>query len=138
MISFDFECKNGHKFEGVFNDYETFDEQMSKKMIQCPVCSSDEIKRLYTGCSIQPKQNSDVQISKENPNIFDIIKTVHKYVMENFENVGKNFAETARAMYYGIEDQRNIYGESTAEELKELIDEGIQVLPIPQVDKLEN
>jgi hypothetical protein len=138
MISFDLECGNGHKFEGIFNDYESYNEQFNKKMIACPVCESLEIKRLYTGCSIQSKPSDNIQLNKDNPNIFDLIKVVHEYVKKNFENVGNDFADKARAMYYGIEEQKNIYGISTAQEVKDLIEEGISVIPIPQVDKLEN
>ncbi len=138
MISFDLECANGHKFEGIFKDFQMFDEQLNKKMITCPICENSEIKRLFTGCSIQSKNSSDSIINSENPNIFEMIKMVQNYVKDNFDNVGKDFADTARAIYYGIEDNRNIYGESTLEEMKDLSEEGINVLPIPQVDKLEN
>ena len=138
MISFDLECANGHKFEGIFKDYESYNDQFNQKMITCPVCESLEIKRLYTGCSIQARSSEDARLTKDNPNIFDIIKMVQEYVKENFENVGNDFADKARAMYYGIEDQKNIYGISTQHEIKDLIEEGISVIPIPQIDKIEN
>ena len=59
-------------------------------------------------------------------------------MVNNYENVGKDFADKAKAMHYGVEKEKNIYGESTPQEIKELADEGINVLPIPSVDKLEN
>ncbi len=140
MISFDLECSNGHRFEGTFKDYQAFDEQLTKKMIDCPVCGESGVKRLYTGCSIQvaSSQQQDSKQNKDNPNLFEAIKMVREYVMNNFENVGKDFADSARAIHYGIEEERNIYGESTTEEIKELIDEGVNILPLPSVDKLEN
>ena len=138
MISFDLECSNGHKFEGIFKDYESYNDQFNKKMIACPVCESPKIKRLYTGCSIQSISSENVNLVKENPNIFDVIRMVNEYVKNNFENVGKDFADKARAMHYGIEDRKNIYGVSTPQEVNDLIDEGISVIPIPQTDKIEN
>jgi hypothetical protein len=157
MISFDLECANKHRFEGSFKDYQAFDEQLSKKMIECPICGDVRIKRLFTGCSIQPggvtasiethghasHGNEDVQqcvsaTGTNTPNIFEMIRQVKKYVVNNFENVGKDFADTAKAMHYGIEEERNIYGESTPQEIKELADEGIDILAIPTIDKIEN
>jgi hypothetical protein len=142
MISFDLECNNKHRFDGVFKDYLAFDDQLKKGMIECPACGDSKIKRLFTGCSIQPGSSAPAPVNskpEQNPvNMFEMIRTLKEYVVNNFENVGSNFADSAKAMYYGIEKERNIYGESTPEEIKELIDEGIDILPIPSVDKIEN
>jgi hypothetical protein len=165
MISFDLECTNNHRFEGTFKDYLAFDEQLTKEMIECPVCGDVKIIRLFTGCSIQTSGSNAAFIDKRGiashnnaeltqfidtkprvsasadnntPNIFEIIRLVREYVITNFDNVGKDFADTAKAIHYGIEKERNIYGESTPEEIKELSDEGIDVLRIPDLDKIEN
>ncbi len=63
---------------------------------------------------------------------------IEQFVKDNFENVGKDFPDTARATYYGMEKERNIYGETTREEIKDLLEEGIPVLPFPKNDKIEN
>ena len=164
MISFDLECTDKHRFEGIFKDYQAFNDQLDKKMIECPVCGDTQIKRLFTGCSIQSggvksetadiekSQNIEAQeniraLQQNNPsqadnknqkNISEIISALREFVTNNFDNVGKDFAEKARAIYYGVEKERNIYGESTLEEIKELIEEGVNVMPLPVDDKLEN
>ena len=56
MISFDLECSKEHRFEGIFKDYQAFDDQLSREMIECPFCGDLKIKRLFTGCSIQTGQ----------------------------------------------------------------------------------
>lgn len=138
MISFDLECPNGHRFEGTFKDYQSFDDQLTKGIVECPFCESREIKRLFTGCSIQKKSTSANPSADKNPNIFEVMKSIEKYVKENFENVGKDFYEVSRAIYYGVEEERNIYGESTKEEIDELREEGINVFPLPDIEKFEN
>jgi hypothetical protein len=167
MISFDLECANKHRFEGTFRDYQAFGEQLTKEMIECPMCGDVKIKRLFTGCSIQTggvtvpaethgrasagrgltghgfTRNEDAQPcvstnGKNTPNIFEMMRQVKEYVVNNFENVGKDFADTAKAMHYGIEKEKNIYGESTPQEIKELADEGIDVMTLPNIDKIEN
>lgn len=138
MISFDLECTQGHRFEGIFKDYHSFNEQLKNGLIICPICDSTSIKRLYTGCSIQAKPSQPELKSEAAPNIFEALRALENYVKENFENVGRDFTEVSRAMYYGLEEEKNIYGESTHEEISELREEGINVFTLPDLDKLEN
>ncbi len=138
MISFDLECEKGHRFEGIFRDHESFSDQLARKLIACPVCECPDIKRLYTGCSIQARPSEAPKIVKQPGDLFEALRFIENYVKKNFEYVGAQFSDAARAIYYGVEEQRNIYGETTPRELKELIEEGIQVLPVPSAEKAEN
>ena len=54
-----------------------------------------------------------------------------RHVVANTEDVGQNFSEEARKIHYGEAQQRNIRGQATPEETEALIDEGIQVMPLP-------
>lgn len=56
---------------------------------------------------------------------------LRKYVQENAEYVGPNFAEEARKIHYGETSDRHIYGETTAEEAQSLVEEGVDVAPLP-------
>jgi hypothetical protein len=56
---------------------------------------------------------------------------LRKYVEENAENVGREFPEEARKIHYGETQERHIYGEATAEEAKALVEEGVDVAPLP-------
>lgn len=138
MISFDLECEKEHRFEGFFKDYQSFEQQLKNNLIACPLCNSTNIKRLFSGCSIQARPVSKISKDKQTQTIFELVKELRSFVEANFENVGRNFPEIARAIYYGIEEARGIYGESTLQEMKELAEEGIPVLPLPDIEKLEN
>ena len=138
MITIDFECSSGHRFEGVFGDYESFQTQSNQRMIACPLCGTVDVKRIYTGCSIQAKSSDSTSISKDSPNLFDLIRLFNTFVRQNFEYVGKDFPEIARAIHWGIEKERSIYGESTLEEVRELREEGIEVVPLIDVDGIEH
>ena len=56
---------------------------------------------------------------------------LRKYVQEHADYVGPNFAEEARKIHYGETRERHIYGETTADEARELIEEGLDVAPLP-------
>ncbi|MEY3640039.1 MAG: hypothetical protein RIR68_3172 [Pseudomonadota bacterium] len=60
-----------------------------------------------------------------------------KHVIANTEDVGQNFAEEARKIHYGESEERNIRGQASVEETKDLLEEGIDVLPLPVPDALK-
>jgi len=60
-----------------------------------------------------------------------------RHVMANTEDVGPQFAEEARKIHYGERDARNIRGQATREETEALIDEGIDVMPLPVPENLK-
>ena len=63
------------------------------------------------------------------------IKKFKKFVEKNTENVGKNFAEEARKIYYGEKKARPIRGESTEKESQDLAEEGIPFSKLPWYSK---
>ena len=56
---------------------------------------------------------------------------VQTHVKENFDYVGDTFPEEARKIHYGETEERQIYGNAKPKEVKELTEEGIGVLPVP-------
>ena len=63
------------------------------------------------------------------------LKKLRNYVEKNFEYVGSNFASRAREIYYDKKRKKNIYGSTTKKEREQLIEEGIELMSIPWVDK---
>lgn len=45
--------------------------------------------------------------------------------------VGKQFADESRKIHYGEVEDSVIHGEATPEQAKELLEEGIAVMPLP-------
>jgi hypothetical protein len=138
MIAIDFECSNSHRFEGCFKDHQTYKDQHDRLMVSCPMCGSQSVKRLFTGCSINTGYGTDPHPEKQGHNLFDVIRAFNRYVTANFDYVGRDFADLARAIHYGTEIERNIYGESSAVEMQELHEEGITIIPLVDIDKIEN
>jgi hypothetical protein len=62
----------------------------------------------------------------------EILKKLHEYIEQRFDNVGTQFAEEARKIHYGETEERNIYGQATGIEIKELREEGINAVPLPE------
>ena len=59
------------------------------------------------------------------------LATMQAEAIKNSRWVGESFAEQSRAMHYGEKETESIHGQATLEEARELIEEGIEVAPLP-------
>ena len=139
MIKYNLKCENNHNFDAWFSDSSNFEDQNKKNLIFCPKCNSTKIEKNIMAPNIGSKKQSYTNALKTEKNYEKIIKNVRKHVEKNFEYVGNKFADEARAIHYGEKEEREIYGETSVEEAVDLIEEGVNVSPIPGVDpKLKN
>ena len=139
MIKYNLKCKNNHNFDAWFSDSSNFEEQNKNNLIFCPKCNSTKIEKNIMAPNIGSKKQSYTNALKTEKNYEKIIKNVRKHVEKNFDYVGDKFADEARAIHYGEKEEREIYGETSVEEAVDLIEEGVNVSPIPGVDpKLKN
>lgn len=61
----------------------------------------------------------------------DAARRAREYVEKNFDYVGEKFPEEARKIHYGEATERPIYGEADRKEVKELVEEGVSIAPLP-------
>ena len=132
MIIFDLVCEFDHSFEGWFKNSKEFDSQQLSGLLICPVCDSANVVRVPSATNInygKQKENAERPLTTQTQQMA-LAQQVSKYIEKNFEDVGAEFTETAKKIHYGEEAERNIRGTATEEETKELLEEGIDVLPI--------
>lgn len=68
------------------------------------------------------------------------VAQMHRVLMtlaRQAENVGERFPEEARRIHYDEVPARNIRGVATADETRDLLEEGIVVLPAPVLSEDE-
>lgn len=63
----------------------------------------------------------------------EAMRTIRDHVLANGVDVGRAFPEEARKIHYREAEERGIYGEATPEETRELLEEGIEILPMPRL-----
>ncbi len=140
MIKYNLKCKNKHEFESWFSDSKEFEKLKSKNMIECIFCKTKSVKKSI----MSPKIVSKKQREKENISLQEIKKIkknllkMRKFVEKNFEYVGDNFPYEVRSIYYDKRKNKNIYGNITEEETKELSEEGIELTTIPWINNKDN
>jgi len=59
------------------------------------------------------------------------LKELRDHIVKNADNVGDRFPNEARKMHYGDIEHRPIYGEASPDEARALIEEGVEVSPLP-------
>ena len=138
MIVFNLICSEcDYPFEGWFDNTLVFKNQKRRKLITCPNCDSINIDKAPVAPNVGKKSNAKVLKNKKT--IASNIKEIKKIVEKNFDYVGDNFFEEAKKIKYGESKDRPIYGEATIEETKELIEEEINITPLPfQSNKKNN
>lgn len=139
MIKYSLKCDKDHSFEAWFSDSLNFEKQNKKKLISCPSCSSLEITKNIMAPNISSKKKNSNKINQKKDKVEMVLNKVRKHVENNFDYVGDKFADEARSMHYGEKEEREIYGETTIKDAVELIEEGVNVQPMPGVNpKLKN
>ncbi len=138
------QCSHGHAFEGWFASHEDYESQRGRGLVTCPVCNDAEVTKLPSAPRLNlgheaptqdtvPTETSAVQdVAQMTPQHLQAawMKMV-RHVMANTEDVGGKFAEEARKIHYGETENRNIRGQASREETEALLDEGIDILPLP-------
>ena len=138
MIKYNLICKCGETFESWFSSSSEFDNLCKKKLIKCIYCESSLVKKSVMAPNLPCKSNKIFKKSRLEKNIKKRLLDFRKYVEKNCRNVGENFSREARSIHYDKKTSKGIYGKTTPEEASELIEEGIEVVSIPWVDKSEN
>ena len=152
MKVLDLQCRHGHAFEGWFASQGDYESQRERGLLTCPVCNDAEVSkklsapRLNLGRSPEPAAPvadapkaapaaSAAPTAQPVPALPQELQAAMlqmvRHVMANTEDVGTQFAEEARKIHYGEADHRNIRGQASREETEALLEEGIDILPLP-------
>jgi hypothetical protein len=177
MKVLDLQCSQQHSFEGWFGSEDDFQSQLTRGLVQCPLCGIAEITkklsatRFNLGKAAAPTETKTTQSKNEtsagasltstelvtqdrtpqplpspqrppmSPEVAAIMQAawmdMAKHVMANTEDVGNSFASEARKIHYGEADERAIRGHATPDQTMELIEEGIDVMPLPIPESLK-
>jgi len=141
MISFNLICKNEHEFEGWFQNSADFEKQAKKQLIECPVCGDTGVEKSLMAPAVGAKtavRAQRVEKAEAEKKLRKMLGEVRDYVETNFDDVGDNFPDEARKIYYGESEERGIYGNASDEEAKDLAEEGVPVGRLPWAKRMDS
>ncbi len=134
MIKYDLICEKEHEFEAWFRDSAAFDEQSAKKKVVCPFCGSKKVSKAIMAPRVSSKtraKGKQSMLAGQQAKLAKMMSEFRDHVEKTHDYVGDQFPEEARKIHYGETEHRDIYGEASLEDAKELVDEGVPVAPIP-------
>jgi len=146
MIRYSLSCRNEHQFEAWFAGSDAFEQQRAASQITCPACGTSDVSKMLmtpsvstSKCKQQETEPVPVASDKAVPDeVLAMMRQIRDKVTESAEYVGRDFSEEARKIHYGEQDERGIYGEASAEEVRTLHEEGIEILPLPVLPEDRN
>ncbi|MEY2683302.1 MAG: hypothetical protein RJA09_446 [Pseudomonadota bacterium] len=148
MKVLDLGCTQGHTFEGWFGSETDFQNQLGRGLVTCPVCGDAVVSkrlsapRLNLGAPVPQSEPapaaaaSSTAPTTDQPAMAQALKALRAWVQKT-EDVGPRFAEEARRMHHGEAPTREIRGQATLADAAALVEEGIPVMPLPDVPALK-
>ena len=151
MIVFDLGCPNGHVFEAWFGSTDDYEAQRKRGLVSCPICGADDVAKAVMAPNVSPKSNRGIAtpnlpvpqpsapmamrggppMPAEMKEALKVLADMQAKALATSEHVGHRFAEEARAIHAGDAPERVIHGQTTIEEAKALLEDGVPVAPLP-------
>ena len=135
MIRYSLVCDNAHSFEGWFSGSSDFDRQAETGFLTCPVCNSAAVSKSLMAPSVSTARKKEekqaVAMDLAQKQVMAKIRETVAAIKASAEDVGEKFPEEARRIHYGEADVRGIIGKASLDEVRLLLDEGIEIAPLP-------
>lgn len=149
MIQYALKCENGHQFDSWFQSASAFDALAAAGHLSCAICGSAKVAKAIMAPRVAKSTPQDAPlpdsqaapqappetpaqvVNAPSPEVAKAIAELRRKVEESSDYVGENFAKEARAMHLGEVPERSIYGEARLDQAKELIEDGVPLLPLP-------
>lgn len=152
MIRYNLRCDRGHQFESWFQSSAAYDSQERRKLINCPSCGSAKVEKAIMAPQIARKKGKDAAPEPAAPaetsamplmlaqerELRTKLKELRDHIVKTADDVGDKFPNEARKMHYGEIEHRPIYGEASPSEARALVEEGVEVSPLPVLPEDRN
>jgi hypothetical protein len=157
MIRYNLRCERGHAFDSWFQSSTAYDSQVRRKLVTCPTCGSAKVEKAIMAPQIVGKKGREAKVpapvapaaepaaTESTPLLMAQerelrakLKELRDHIVNNADNVGDRFPNEARKMHYGDIEHRPIYGEASPEEARSLVEEGVEVSPLPVLPEDRN
>ena len=133
MIRYALTCDHEHEFEGWFASSGDYDDQQGRGLLECPMCGSKSVRKQIMAPAVAGTKRTvrELPPARMQAMMMEAAGRIRRHVEENFDDVGDAFAREARAIHEGRAEDRGIYGQATPKEVRELVEDGVPVAPLP-------
>ncbi len=132
MIRYSLACVGEHEFEAWFSNSAAYDEQRAASLVTCPVCGTSEVRKQIMAPAVRDSGEKSGRASSPEAELAKAAGKVRSHIAANYAYVGDKFAAEARAMFNGEAEHRPVWGQVTPEVARELHEEGVPAMPLPE------
>lgn len=139
MKVFDLRCACSHIFEAWFPSSQAFTEQQRAGLVHCPLCGQTDVSKVPSPTrSNFGKTQAQLPATSSDTNTKQLQEKLKQLraAIAAAEDVGAAFVDEARAIHRGDAPERGIRGTADLSSVQALREEGIDVLPLPQLPGL--
>ncbi len=141
MIRYRLRCANTHEFDAWFASSESYEAQVAACKIVCPDCGDLDVGKAIMAPNVAVRDHAAHEASEGMsgpPRDVELLREVRRTLLAAAEDVGARFPEEARKIHYGEAEARGIRGSASSEEVRSLLDEGIEVIALPALPEDAN
>jgi len=150
MIRYALVCDEAHEFESWFASAGAYDEQARRGFVTCPFCNSPRVSKAIMApnvarrdreeampapAAVQTSQGPQSQdmllVDSKMAEVRAMVRALREKIMEHTTDVGAAFPEEARKIHDGDAEARPIRGQASWDEARALIEDGVEIMPIP-------
>ena len=154
MIRYALCCDEGHRFDSWFYDSSAFDVQAERGLVLCPTCDSRHVVKAIMAPAVVAKRDQRALKAAAPPAVAEpvangpsepvevalldeghrqLVRAFRDKVLAETRDVGRAFATEARRLHENDAPEERIRGQATLEEARDLLEDGIVVLPLPAI-----
>lgn len=149
MIRYALVCEAGHEFDSWFPGGDAYEQQVKRGLVTCPTCDSPRVSKAIMAPNVARKDRevqAEAPSAQQNlalldPNmqaLRDMVRELRAKIIESTTDVGADFPEEARKIHDGEAEARPIRGEASWDEARALIEDGVEIMPIPPLPDERN
>lgn len=164
MIKYALRCAAGHAFESWFSSSSAYDKLAAAGEVACPECGATTVEKDIMapalGASAKHRnvetyasglRDHGPDVDPKARIVLEAARRIREHLEAEGRYVGRDFAKAARARFedggpdtssdeQSDPDQRDrpLWGEATGEEARQLIEDGIPILPVPKLPEDSN
>lgn len=152
MIRYTLRCDKSHAFESWFRDSGSFDDLRAAGLVACPECGSAAVEKTLMSPAVvtsrkraeaprtlpavkeeilPPQPVASVMVDEHADKRRAMMRQLRDHMIEQTKDVGPAFAVEARKIHDGESEEKAIRGVASADEVQGLLEDGIDIMPIP-------
>lgn len=142
MIRYSLKCSEGHSFDSWFASSNAYERLIAAGALNCAICGGGNVSKAIMAPRVakgdEPAPDDVPSLRQPASPAEQALRELRRKIEENSEDVGRNFANEARAIHEGDAPERSIYGEARTEDARALIEDGVPVAPLPWMNRRTN